>query len=251
MDWGWTVRGAVVRELVRAAWRLRQEAGTRLRFCDAIRILSQAGVHYLNATIDIGAKDSGLTLTAAAGAAGKVTVSGGLLLTPKWTKSTRGDQSANIWVTHRAAVFWERGPPAPSNCRADDRNARQRASSPDLGRELYKWNSSADTGRTPCPDTDPVIAAASGYPGDGRTRAQGRGRAARPDDTRAAPARHARARAECRPDAGRRALHALLAQPRGAPLRLSSANAMGVSGSIARGGSKLNCTTHGSVMSLG
>ena len=62
-------------------------------------VVLQAGVHYLNATIELGAADSGLTITAAPGAEGKVTVSGGLPLKPTWTKSTKGNQSANIWVT--------------------------------------------------------------------------------------------------------------------------------------------------------
>ena len=52
-------------------------------------IVLQAGVHYLNATIKLGAADSGLTITAAKGAEGRVTVSGGVLLRPKWSKSTR------------------------------------------------------------------------------------------------------------------------------------------------------------------
>jgi hypothetical protein len=60
-------------------------------------IVLKAGVHYLNATIELGAQDSGLTLTAAPGAEGKVTVSGGVKLSPSWTKSTRGSASANIW----------------------------------------------------------------------------------------------------------------------------------------------------------
>ena len=62
-------------------------------------IVLQEGVHYLNATIELTAADSGLTLTAAPGAEGKVTVSGGLKLTPTWTKSAKGPASANIWVT--------------------------------------------------------------------------------------------------------------------------------------------------------
>ena len=62
-------------------------------------IVLQAGVHYLNATMELAAADSGLTITAAPGAEGKVTVSGGLLLTPTWTKSPKGNASANIWVT--------------------------------------------------------------------------------------------------------------------------------------------------------
>ena len=62
-------------------------------------IVLQAGVHYLNETIALAASDSGLTLMATPGAEGKVTVSGGVLLAPTWSKSTTGKQSANIWVT--------------------------------------------------------------------------------------------------------------------------------------------------------
>jgi hypothetical protein len=62
-------------------------------------IVLKAGTHYLNETIELGTKDSGLTLTAAPGAEGKVTVSGGLKLSPTWSKSTRGNSSANIWET--------------------------------------------------------------------------------------------------------------------------------------------------------
>jgi len=62
-------------------------------------IVLKAGLHILNSTIELGAGDSGLTITAAPGAEGKVTVSGGVVLRPKWTKSSRGDPSANMWVT--------------------------------------------------------------------------------------------------------------------------------------------------------
>jgi hypothetical protein len=64
-------------------------------------IVLQAGVHYLNETISLADTDSGLTITAAQGSEGKVTVSGGALLKPKWTKSTRptANSSWNIWVT--------------------------------------------------------------------------------------------------------------------------------------------------------
>eukprot|EP01043_Picozoa_sp_COSAG02_P002412 COSAG02_NODE_55_length_43887_cov_30.660364_33_plen_712_part_00 len=64
-------------------------------------IVLQAGVHYLNATIDVAATDAGLTITAAKGSEGKAIVSGGVKLAPKWTKSTRpvANSSWNIWVT--------------------------------------------------------------------------------------------------------------------------------------------------------
>ena len=62
-------------------------------------IVLKAGIHYLNATIELGAADSGLTITAAPGDEGKVTVSGGVLLSPTWTKSSKGNASANIWET--------------------------------------------------------------------------------------------------------------------------------------------------------
>ena len=62
-------------------------------------IVLNAGVHYLNETITLGASDSGLTISAAPGAAGKVTVSGGVVLNPTWTKSTRGNPAAGIYVT--------------------------------------------------------------------------------------------------------------------------------------------------------
>jgi hypothetical protein len=58
-----------------------------------------AGTHYLNETISLGAKDRGMTITAAPGAEGKVVVSGGVPLSPRWTRSPRGPASANIWVT--------------------------------------------------------------------------------------------------------------------------------------------------------
>lgn len=45
----------------------------------------------MNATIELGSGDSGLTITAAPGAAGKVVVSGGVpLVDPVWVRSTRG-----------------------------------------------------------------------------------------------------------------------------------------------------------------
>ena len=64
-------------------------------------IVLHAGEHFLNATIELTAKDSGLTITASAGAAGNVTVSGGIVLTPRWKKSSRpaANPSANIWET--------------------------------------------------------------------------------------------------------------------------------------------------------
>ena len=59
------------------------------------------GVHFLNATIELGPEDSGLTITAAPGSKpGSVVVSGGVLLTPTWTKSGRkGSGAATIWET--------------------------------------------------------------------------------------------------------------------------------------------------------
>ena len=67
-------------------------------------IVLAAGVHYLNATIELTAADSGLTITAAPGlSAADVTVSGGALLRPTWKKSSRAPPSANasvqIWET--------------------------------------------------------------------------------------------------------------------------------------------------------
>eukprot|EP00729_Bicosta_minor_P024619 gene24619-34159_t len=62
-------------------------------------IVLEAGVHYLNATIQLGVADSGLTITAAPGAEGQVTVSGGQLLKPTWTKSSRGNPAYNIYET--------------------------------------------------------------------------------------------------------------------------------------------------------
>ena len=61
-------------------------------------IVLQAGVHYLNATIQLGAADSGLTITAAPGAEGQVTVSGGVLLTPTWTKSARSSKQSAFTI---------------------------------------------------------------------------------------------------------------------------------------------------------
>lgn len=65
----------------------RAAAVTRLSAPKAIVL--QKGVHYLEKTIELGQADSGLTITAAKGAEGLVTVSGGVRLNPKWSKSTR------------------------------------------------------------------------------------------------------------------------------------------------------------------
>ena len=74
-------------------------------------VVLEAGVHYLNATIDVLETDAGLTITAASGAEGKAIVSGGVLLKPTWTKSTRAtaNASANIWVTDPADIVEIRG----------------------------------------------------------------------------------------------------------------------------------------------
>jgi len=64
-------------------------------------IVLQPGTHFLNATIELTAADSGLTITAAPGAKqGSVVVSGGVVLSPAWTKSPVGKADKyNIWVT--------------------------------------------------------------------------------------------------------------------------------------------------------
>jgi hypothetical protein len=65
-------------------------------------IVLKKGIHYLNETISLGAKDSGLTITSAPGSVdGDVVVSGGVVLTsPKWVKSDRHTKAnATIWVT--------------------------------------------------------------------------------------------------------------------------------------------------------
>ena len=66
-------------------------------------IVLQPGTHFLNATIELGAADSGTTITAAPGAApGSVVVSGGQLLKPSWSKSSRtapNASGAQIWET--------------------------------------------------------------------------------------------------------------------------------------------------------
>ena len=72
-------------------------------------IVLKEGIHYLNKTIEVLDTDSGLTITAAEGAEGKVVVSGGVLLEPKWTKSTRPIKNAslNVWVTSVPASITE------------------------------------------------------------------------------------------------------------------------------------------------
>ena len=67
-------------------------AAARASSAPAKTIVLQPGTHYLNATIALGAADSGLTITAAPGSPpGSVVVSGGVLLKPTWTRSSRGE----------------------------------------------------------------------------------------------------------------------------------------------------------------
>eukprot|EP01048_Picozoa_sp_COSAG05_P002813 COSAG05_NODE_122_length_17611_cov_47.044655_11_plen_437_part_00 len=65
-------------------------------------IVLKPGVHYLQKTIELGAADSGTTITAPPGATpGSVVVSGGELISPIWTKSTRPGSATNatVWET--------------------------------------------------------------------------------------------------------------------------------------------------------
>jgi hypothetical protein len=63
-----------------------------------VTVILKAGVHFLNDTIQLGPKDSGLTITADKDAqVGDVWVSGGIPLTTAWSK-VPGSKS-NIWVT--------------------------------------------------------------------------------------------------------------------------------------------------------
>jgi hypothetical protein len=108
-------RTALALELEPAALRFEVSPGQSIHQALALaraaaphakkNIVLQAGVHYLNATIELGPDDSGLTISAAPGAKpGDVVVSGGTLLTPTWTKSARGGGGgggggATIWET--------------------------------------------------------------------------------------------------------------------------------------------------------
>lgn len=77
------------------------------------KIVLAKGVHFLNATIELGAADSGLTITAAPGlSAADVTVSGGALLEPTWKKSSRAPPNgatAQIWETSVPAALAKTG----------------------------------------------------------------------------------------------------------------------------------------------
>ena len=57
--------------------------------------------HFLDATVELGAADSGVTITAAPGSKpGSVIVSGGMPLAPTWKQSTRKSTATNvIWET--------------------------------------------------------------------------------------------------------------------------------------------------------
>ena len=62
-------------------------------------IVLKQGVHYISATIELGAADSGTVISAAPGSApGSVVVSGGVLLQPTWAKSTRPGSGGNATV---------------------------------------------------------------------------------------------------------------------------------------------------------
>ena len=72
-------------------------------------IVLKPGLHYLNATVELGPADSGLTITAAPGSKpGDTVVSGGVLLSPTWTKSSR--------KTTASAIIWET--PVPTTAKA-------------------------------------------------------------------------------------------------------------------------------------
>lgn len=99
-------------------------------------IALKAGLHFLNETIALVAADSGLMLTAVPGAEGKVTISGGVELNPKWTRSTSGNRTANIWETTVPSCITEmRGLTVVSPHRRVTR-AREPSADPAEGAEL-------------------------------------------------------------------------------------------------------------------
>jgi hypothetical protein len=61
-------------------------------------LILASGVHFLSETIDLGAADSGLTITAAEGG-DDVWVSGGSVLETSWKKVSTKGKNDNIWVT--------------------------------------------------------------------------------------------------------------------------------------------------------
>jgi hypothetical protein len=72
------------------------------------RIVLKKGVHYLNATLELGPSDSGLTITAEPGALpGSVVVSGGVLLQPTWKKSARQNPPGGLSGSDPAPIIWE------------------------------------------------------------------------------------------------------------------------------------------------
>ena len=81
----------------------RALAACRAASASAKNILLKPGTHFLNATLELGPGDSGTTIAAAPGSAqGAVTVSGGVLLSPTWKKSSRESPNASagqIWET--------------------------------------------------------------------------------------------------------------------------------------------------------